>query len=86
MNFAAPHTVMPEAKKAALKILALDETVADAHAALGLAGQRHEALTILAKLERRRSHEYVGGTWLAWVNLGLGHHDQAVLWLQEAAE
>ena len=34
MSLAAPHTLMPDAKEAALKALALDETVADARFAL----------------------------------------------------
>ena len=54
--------------------------------ALGLAGQRQEALTILDDLERRRSQEYVGGLLSAYVSLGLGDHDQAISWLQQAAE
>ena len=54
--------------------------------ALGLAGQRQEALTILERLERRRTQEYVGGIFLAQVCLGLGEHDQAISWLQQAAE
>ena len=53
---------------------------------LGLAGQRQEALTILADLEQRRTQEYVGGVLLAYVNLGLGDHVQAISWLQQAAE
>ena len=35
VSLATPHTVMPDAKEAALKALALDETVADAHFSLG---------------------------------------------------
>ena len=54
--------------------------------ALGLVGQRQEALTILGDLERRRSESYVGGTLLAWVCLGLGDHDQAISWLERAVE
>ena len=54
--------------------------------ALGLAGQSREALTILEDLERRRIQSYVGGTLLAWVCAGLGDHDQAIAWLQRAAE
>ena len=29
---------------------------------------------------------YIGGTLLAWVCLGLGDHDQAISWLEQAAE
>ena len=54
--------------------------------ALGLAGQKQEALTILEDLERQRRLEYVGGFFLAQVCLGLGDHDQAVSRLQEGAE
>ena len=54
--------------------------------ALGLAGRKQEALTILEDLERRRSDSYIGGSLLAWVCQGLGDHDQALSWLQEAAE
>ena len=53
---------------------------------MGVAGQKHESLTILGDLERRRSQEYVGGCLLAGVSVGLGDHDQAISWLQEAAE
>ena len=38
VSLAAPHTVMPEAKEAALGALALDETAADAHLALAYVG------------------------------------------------
>ena len=54
--------------------------------ALGLAGQREEALAILKELERRRAQEYVGGIFLAFVSVGLGEDDQAISWLQEAVE
>ena len=54
--------------------------------AQGLAGQKQEALTILGHLERRRNESYVGGSLLAQVCLGLGDHDQAISWLEEAAE
>ena len=54
--------------------------------ALGLAGQRQEARAILEDLEQRRTQEYVGGIFLAQASLGLGEHDQAIAWLQKAAE
>ena len=37
-------------------------------------------------LERRRSQAYVGGVALAHASLGLGDHDRAISWLQQAAE
>ena len=54
--------------------------------ALGLAGRKEEALTILSELERRRSQEYVGSLLSSMVCIGLGDHDQAILWLQRAVE
>ena len=54
--------------------------------ASGLSGHRQEALTILGDLERRRTREYFSSFWLATVNVGLGESDQAISWLQEAAE
>ena len=54
--------------------------------ALGLAGRREGALTILGELERQRSQEYVGGIFSGMVCVGLGDHDQAISWLQQAVE
>ncbi len=54
--------------------------------ALGLAGQRQEARVIFGNLERRRTHEYFSGFMMAHVSLGLGDQEQAIFWLQKAAE
>ena len=54
--------------------------------ALGLAGQRQEALTIRADLERRRTQHYVSGVLMSRVSLGLGDLEQAISWLHTAAE
>ena len=54
--------------------------------ALGLAGQRQEALAILGELEQRRRQAYIGSSLFAWVCLGLGDHDQAISWLHRSAE
>ena len=54
--------------------------------AFGLAGQRQEALAILSDLEQRRTREYFSGWLIALVNLGLGKDDQAIAWLQKAAD
>ena len=51
-----------------------------------LAGHREEALTILADLERRRTQEYVAGSLMAAVCIGLGRHEQAISWLLRAFE
>ncbi len=54
--------------------------------ALGLAGQREEARRICEDLERRRTQEYFSGFLMAHVCLGLGEHEQAIVWLEKAAE
>ncbi len=54
--------------------------------ALGLAGQKQEALTIRSDLERRQTQEYVSGFVMALVNVGLGERDQAISWLEKGAE
>ena len=54
--------------------------------ALGFTGGQQEARIVLADLERRRQKAYVGGTHLALVCLGLGEHEQALSWLQVAAD
>ena len=54
--------------------------------ALGLVGQRQEARLILGNLERRRKDEYFSGFMMAQVSLGLGDQEQAISWLQKAAE
>ncbi len=53
---------------------------------MGLAGQRQEALEILGDLEQRRSHEYFSAYLMAFVSIGLGDQEQAIAWLQKAAE
>ena len=53
---------------------------------LGLAGRHTEARAILRDLERQRAEGYVGGAYLALVHLGLGQHDDALQWLEKAAE
>ena len=54
--------------------------------ASGLVGQRQEARLILGNLERRRKDEYFSGFMMAQVSLGLGDQEQAISWLQKAAE
>ena len=41
---------------------------------------------ILEDLERRRNHGYLDCVSLANAALGLGDHDRAISWLQQAAE
>ena len=54
--------------------------------ALGIAGQREKATSILHELEDRRLRQYCGGSSPALVSLGLGDHPQALSWLETAAE
>ena len=65
MSLAAPHTVMPEAKEAALKTLALDETVADAHTALAVVLQFYDWDWAGAEREYRRALELNPGDTFA---------------------
>ena len=54
--------------------------------ALGLAGQREEARRIHEHLARRRTQEYFAGFLMAHVSLGLGDREEAIVWLEKAAE
>ena len=54
--------------------------------ALGLAGNRREALAILEDLERRRTQEYCSGFVMAMINVGLGDLERAISWLEESAK
>ena len=53
---------------------------------MGLAGRRQEARSIAEALEGRRTEEYVTGTLIAAVWVGLGEYDQAISWLLKALE
>ena len=65
LSLAAPHTVMPDAKEAALKTLALDETVADAHAALAVVLHYYDWDWAGAEREYRRALELNPGDTFA---------------------
>ena len=54
--------------------------------ALGLGGRRQEALAIRTDLERRRTEEYFSNFFMAMISVGLGESDQAISWLERAAE
>ena len=60
-SFAAPHTVMPEAKEAALKALSLDETLSEAHCALAMVRHYYEWDWPGAEREYRRALELSPG-------------------------
>ncbi len=53
---------------------------------LGIAGHGQEARAILGDLLKRRSEVYVGGAHLAHAHLGVGDREQAISWLEKAAE
>ena len=91
VNLAAPHTVMPEAKEAALKTLALDESVSDAHTALGFVYQCYEWDWTGAEREYRRALELNPGDELARRNyanlLGtLGQGDPSIAEARSSVE
>jgi TolB-like protein/DNA-binding winged helix-turn-helix (wHTH) protein/Flp pilus assembly protein TadD len=50
----------------------------------GVVGRRHEALAVLARLERASHERYVSPQSFAVVHLGLGESDQALAWLEKA--
>ena len=61
----APHTVMPGANESALKTLAIDETMADAHTALALILDYYEWKRLEAEREYRRALELNPGDTIA---------------------
>ena len=65
LSFAAPHQVMPLAKEAGLKALAIDDTVADAHVALAFALATYEWNWAGAEREFRRALDLNPGDTLA---------------------
>ena len=56
-NFAAPHEAMPKAKESAIKALALDDTLAEAHATLAHILINYDWSPSAAEKEFRRSIE-----------------------------
>ena len=90
-SLAAPNTVMPGAKESALRALALDETVADAHAALAFVLHYYEWDWAGAERAYRRALELNPGD--AWVRsayatllLVVGRVDDAVAEARSAVE
>ena len=53
---------------------------------LARAGHRREAAAIADDLQRRQTQQYVPGFSMAIVRLGLGDREQAISWLEQAAE
>jgi serine/threonine-protein kinase len=71
LNFSPPHEVMPKAKAAALKALAIDESLAEAHAALGLVKSTYDWDWQGAEREFRRAIELNPGYVSAYQWYGL---------------
>ncbi|MGH6921506.1 MAG: tetratricopeptide repeat protein, partial [Geminicoccaceae bacterium] len=53
---------------------------------LGLAGRPDEAHQVLRELERTAAGQKVDPVAFAFVQMGLGDHDQAIAWLRKAYE
>ena len=91
VSLAAPHTVMPEAKEAALRALALDETAADAHLALAYVLHYYEWDSAGAEREYGRALELNPGdaparTAYASLLADTGRVDEAVAEAKSAVE
>ncbi len=54
--------------------------------ALGLGGHSEEARTVLERLRAIAKQSYVPPTSFAWTHLGLGEIDDALIWLDRAAD
>src|SRR5678816_3945771 len=77
-NFAAPHETMPRAKESAIKALALDNTLAEAHASLAHILSNYDWNWSAAEKEFKRSIELkpdyaTGHQWYAIHYLSLIH-------------
>ena len=91
LSFARPRQVMPMAKEAALKALAIDETVADGHFALALVLDYDEWNWPEAEQEYRRALELNPADTLAQVAYGqllgrLGRADAGIAECRHAVE
>ena len=91
MSVAAPHAAMPEAREAALKAIALDETVADAHVALATVLHFYDWDHAGAEREYRRALELNPGE--AFIRTGfasllgmVGRFDEAIAEARTGAE
>ena len=91
LSLAHPRQAIPMAKEAALKALAIDETVADAHTALGMALHFHNWDWSGAMREYQRALTLTPGdtfarTLLAMIFGGQGRADEAVAEARNAVE
>jgi len=91
-NFAAPHETMPKAKESAIKALALDNTLAEAHASLAHILMNYDWNWSAAEKEFKRSIELTpnyatGHQWYAIHYLtATGRFEEAVQEMKKALE
>jgi len=91
-NFAAPHEAMPKAKESITKALALDNTLAEAHASLAHVLMNYDWNLAAAEKEFKRSLELkpdyaTGHQWFAIHYLtATGRFDEAVQEMKRALE
>jgi len=91
-NFAAPHETMPKAKESAIKALALDDTLAEAHASLAHILMNYDWNWSAAEKEFKRGIEVppecaTGRSWYAIHCLtATGRFEQAVQEMKKALE
>ncbi len=89
-NFAAPHETMPKAKESAIKALALDDTLAEAHASLAHILMNYDWNWLAAEKEFKRSIELTpdyatGHQWYAIHYLtATGRFEEAVQEMKKA--
>jgi TolB-like protein/Tfp pilus assembly protein PilF len=91
-NFAAPHETMPKAKESAIKALALDDTLAEAHASLAHILMNYDWNWSAAEKEFKRTIELTpdyatGHQWYAIHYLtATGRFEEAVQEMKKALE
>ncbi|HEY6118463.1 MAG TPA: tetratricopeptide repeat protein, partial [Pyrinomonadaceae bacterium] len=81
--FVPPHEAGPKAKEAALKALAIDSTLSDAHLALAVIAQWYEWDWTTAEREFKRAIELSPNEprpheWYSWFLAPLGRHEEAL--------
>ena len=86
-----PRELMPKAKEAALKALALDDSLAEAHASLGQITSYYDYDFVTAEREYRRAIELnpnyaTAHQWLAEQLSALKRFDEAIVEIQRALE
>ena len=87
----APKELMPKAKEAALKALALDDKLAEAHASLGQIVEYYEYDFVTARKEYHRALELnpnyaTGHQWLAEHLSGFKRFDESIAQIRRALE